>query len=117
MVGGDLFAAVLGDGVLCFSVLQVCDLCLMCVLGVAGYCYDAVRSWHFELHVCVARYRHELDKCRVTEQCVVAPLERYNLEAKLFSSEVFFGFEDNLQGDLAEGLCLPSWDYTMKVSW
>ena len=33
------------------------------------------RAWHFELKVCVVRYRVELGECGSPEQCVIATAE------------------------------------------
>ena len=34
-------------------------------------CYNPVRSWHFELEVCIMRYRIEFGECGSSEQCVI----------------------------------------------
>ena len=38
-------------------------------------CYNPARSWHFELEVCIMRYRIESSKCGSPEQCVIATAE------------------------------------------
>ena len=38
------------------------------------------RAWHFELKVCVVRYRIELCKCGSLEQCLIATAERDYVE-------------------------------------
>ena len=37
--------------------------------------YNPARSWHFELEVCIMRYRIESSKCGSSEQCVIATTE------------------------------------------
>ena len=38
-------------------------------------CYDTAWSGHFELNICVVRYRIELGECGSSEQCVIATVE------------------------------------------
>ena len=35
-------------------------------------CYNPTGSWHFELEVCIMRYRIESGKCDSPDQCVIA---------------------------------------------
>ena len=43
-------------------------------------CYNPVRSWHFELEVCIMQYCIEFGKCGSSEQCVIATTEGDNIE-------------------------------------
>ena len=42
--------------------------------------YNPARSWHFELEVCLMRYRIESGECGSSEQCVVATAEGDDIE-------------------------------------
>ena len=42
--------------------------------------YNPARSWHFELEVCIMRYRIEYGKCGSPEQCVIATAEWDDIE-------------------------------------
>ena len=44
-------------------------------LCVSINCYNPVRSWHFQLEVCIMRYRIEFGKCGSSEECVIATSE------------------------------------------
>ena len=57
------------------------------------------RAWHFELKVCVVRYRIELGECGSPKQCVIATAEGDDVEDQFFASEVDRGSEDNFQCD------------------
>ena len=43
-------------------------------------CYNPARSWHFELEVCIMRYRVESGECGSSEQCVIATAEGDDIE-------------------------------------
>ena len=43
-------------------------------------CYNPARSWHFELEVCIMRYRIESGECGSSEQCVIATAEGDDIE-------------------------------------
>ena len=43
-------------------------------------CYNPARSWHFELEVCIMRYRIESGKCGSSEKCVIATAEGDDIE-------------------------------------
>ena len=43
-------------------------------------CYNPTRSWHFELEVCIMRYRIESGKCGSSKQCVIATSEGDDIE-------------------------------------
>ena len=62
-------------------------------------CYDPPRSWHFELEVCIMRYRIESGKCGSPEQCVIATAEGDDIKDQVFASEVDRGSEDDFQFD------------------
>ena len=49
-------------------------------LCVSINCYNPARSWHFELEVCIMRYRIESGKCGSSEQCVIATAEGDDIE-------------------------------------
>ena len=49
-------------------------------LCVSINCNNSARSWHFELEVCIMRYRIESRKCHSPEQCVIATAERDDIE-------------------------------------
>lgn len=48
---------------------------------------------------------------------MIASLEWYHLETELFCLEIFLYSKDDLQSDLAEGLCLLSGYNRMEVCW
>ena len=58
---------------------------------------DPARSWHLELEICIVRHRIESCECGSSEQCVVATVERDDVEEQLFAPEVVWGYEDQLQ--------------------
>ena len=43
-------------------------------------CYDPARAWHLELEVCIVWYRIESSECGSSEQCVVATVQRDDIE-------------------------------------
>ena len=49
-------------------------------LYVSINCYNPARSWHFELEVCVMRYRIESSKCGSSEQCMIDAAEGDDVE-------------------------------------
>ena len=49
-------------------------------LCVSVNCDDPPRSWHLELEVCIMRYRIESHKCGSSEQCMIATVERDDIE-------------------------------------
>ena len=49
-------------------------------LCVSINCYNPARSWHFELEVCIMRYRIESGKCGSPEQCIITTAERDYIE-------------------------------------
>ena len=55
-------------------------LCMEGALCVSIDCYNPTRSWHFELEVCIMRYRIESGKCGSPEQCVIATAEWDDIE-------------------------------------
>ena len=50
------------------------------VFRVSIDCYNPARSWHFELEVCIMRYRIESGKCGSPEQCVIATAKGDDIE-------------------------------------
>ena len=55
-------------------------LCAERALCVSINCYNPARSGHFELEVCVMRYRVESSKCGSSEQCMIATAEGDDVE-------------------------------------
>ena len=51
-------------------------------------CYDPARSWHLELEVCIVWYRIESSKCGSSKQCMIATMERDDVEDQVFALEV-----------------------------
>ena len=43
-------------------------------------CYDPARSCHFELEVCIVRYRVEMSERGSSKKCVIATTERDDIE-------------------------------------
>ena len=74
-------------------------LCTERVLCVSINYYNPARSWHFELEVCIMRYRIESGECGSSEQCVIATAEGDDIEDQVFASEVVRGSEDDFQCD------------------
>ena len=42
--------------------------------------YNPARSWHFELEVCIMRYRIESGECGSSEQCVITTAEGHDMK-------------------------------------
>ena len=61
--------------------------------------YNPARSWHFELEVCIMRYRIESGECGSSEQCVISTTEGDDIEDQLLASEVVRRSEDHFQCD------------------
>ena len=59
-------------------------------------CYNPARSWHFELEVCIMRYRIKYGECGSSEQCVIGTVEGDDIEDQLLTSEVVRGSKDHL---------------------
>ena len=97
----------------CIAELAVCLKRLLCASAARAAVCSSVRSEHYvfplnvmtprsrhlELEVCVTRYRIEFCKCGSPEQCVIATVERDDIEDQLLASEVVRRSKDHFQCD------------------
>ena len=62
-------------------------------------CYDTTWTGHLKLEISIVGHRIESSECGSSEQCVIAAVERDDVEDQVFALEVVRRTEDDFQCD------------------